>query len=134
MEYFLFDYANVRTEKNFQNYENFISNNSIYKHYLYDLSLLQHDKGVPTEFNNKAKNILLIHKVLFFVPYPLIGAYLLIKMKNNFFITNLYFDERTLFFKLFSILASYRICQKALLKFQADELLPKIKKEYKLNI
>ena len=134
MEYFLYDYTNVRTEINFQNYENFISNNAVYKHYLYDLSLLQHDKEIPSEHRNKAKNILRIHKVLFFVPYPFIGFYIFLKKRNNFFITNLFYQERALFVRLFSILLGYRIIQKSLIKFQGDKILPEIKKEYKQNI
>jgi hypothetical protein len=134
MEYFLFDYAKVKTEKNFQNYENFISNNAIYKHYMFDLALLQHDKDVPAEHRDKAKNILFFHKALFFVPYPFIGFYLLMKKRNNFFVTNLYYQERQLFFKLFSILLGQRILQKALIKYQGDGILPKIKKDYKQHI
>lgn len=134
MEYFLFDYANVKTEKNFQNYENFISNNAVYKHYMYDLALLQHDKDVPAEYRNKAKNILFVHKALFFVPYPFIGLYLLFKKRNNFFVTNLYYQERQLFFKLFSVIFGYRVMQKALIKYQGDSILPMIKKEYKQHI
>lgn len=134
MEYFLFDYGSVKTEKSFQNYENFISNNAIYKHYLFDLGLLQHDKEVSAEYRNKAKNILFIHKALFFVPYPFIGFYLFMKKRNNFFVTNLYYQERQLFFKLFSVILGYRILQKALIKYQGDDILPKIKKEYKQHI
>lgn len=134
MEYFLFDYANVKTEKNFQNYENFISNNATYKHYLFDLALLQHDKDVPVTYRDKAKNILFIHKALFFVPYPFIGFYLFVKKRNNFFVTNLYYQERQLFFKLFSVILGYRILQKVMIKYQGDDILPKIKIEYKQHI
>jgi len=131
MEYFLFDYANVKTEKNFQNYENFITNNAIYKYYLFDLALLQHDQEIPLEYRIKAKNILSFHKAMFFIPYPFIGAYLYMKKRNNFFTTQLYFKERALFFKLFTIIISFRVLQKAILKYQGDEILPLIKKEYK---
>ncbi len=134
MEYFLFEYASVKTEKNFQNYENFITNNAIYKHYLYDLGLLQYDKDVPAEYRDKARNILHMHKALLFMPYPFIGFYLYLKKRNNFFLTNLYYQERQLFFKLFSVILSFRIIQKALIKYQGDEILPKIKKEYKKHI
>lgn len=131
MEYFLFDYQNVKTEKNFQNYENFISNNAIYKHYLYDLALLQHDKEVTEEYRRKATKIVTINKMLFLVPYPLICFYLFLKKRNNFFTTNLFYEERVLFYKLFAGLFGYRLFQKALLKYQGDEILPTIKKEFK---
>ena len=131
MEYFLFDYTTVKKEINFINYENFISNNGTYKNYLFDLSLLQHDNEVPLEYRNKAKNMIRLNKILILAPYPFIAIFLLIKKRRNFFITKIYFQERNLFFRMFLFLFSFRILQKALLKYQGDLILPEIKKEYK---
>jgi hypothetical protein len=134
MEYFIYDYTKVKKELNFQNYETFLSNGNIYKHYLFDLGLLQYDSEIPNEYRKEAKNILKLQKIIFLLPYPFIGGYLLFKKRNNFFTTNIYYLERQLFFRLFTCIFFFRILQKSVLKFQGDKILPEIKEKYKHNI
>ena len=134
MEYFIYDYTKVKKELNFQNYETFLSNGKIYKHYLYDLGLLQYDIEIPNEYRKEARNILNLQKFIFLLPYPFIGSYLLFKKKSNFFTTNIFYLERQLFYRLFTCIFSFRILQKSVLKYQGDKILPEIKEKYKHNI
>lgn len=127
MEYFKFDYSIVKTRG--RDYEQFVSSGHPYKQYLFDLGLIQFDKELDWDYRNKAKNILNLQKILFFVPYPVILLSLIYLKRRNYFAQNTIYDReyKTVFHFFFLVIAT-RATQKYLLKYQSDELLKEVHK------
>jgi hypothetical protein len=123
MEYLEYDYKNVKTEINFENYEKFIWSRTIYKYYLKDLALMRYDPEMPEDKKKKADLILKKQKIFFALPYPIVFASLYYYKRRNLFKTNFYLKEMKVFLNLFIVYASIRIFQKCLLKYEGDKLL-----------
>lgn len=128
MEYFKFEYKNVDKEICFTNYDTFVTNMKIYKYYLFDLALLQHDTKVDTKIRNEAKFILTKQKALFILPYLIIFPTIFYYNHRNFFTTKMLNKEVKLISILFGTLMSIRVAQKALLKYDGDKILIDISK------
>jgi hypothetical protein len=127
MEYFNFDYSNVKKEN--KDYEKFISSGYPYKNYLYDLALLQYDKEIDKKFRDKARNILYTQKVIMFVPYPIVILSLFYLKRKNYFSPNTIYDrEFKTLFHFFMLVLGTRALQKGLLKYQSDDLLKEAQK------
>lgn len=134
MEYFSYDYSKINRDLKFTNYDNFITNMRIYKFYLFDLSLLTYDPITPKEKKNQARNILIRQKFLFILPYLIIFPTIYFYNKSYFFSSGALNKEINLIGKLFALVITIRIIQKALLKYEGDSLLIDIKmnKEYSI--
>lgn len=134
MEYFSYDYSKINRDLKFTNYDNFITNMRIYKFYLFDLSLLTCDPITPKEKKNQARNILIRQKFLFILPYLIIFPTIYFYNKSYFFSSGALNKEINLIGKLFALVITIRIIQKALLKYEGDSLLIDIKmnKEYSI--
>ena len=134
MEYFSYNYKNVESEINFNNYDKFITNLKTYKYYLFDLALLQHDIKTEPEYRQKAKNIIFRQKILLIVPYIAIFSTFFYYYRRNFFQVKLLQKESKIVSNLFLFLLANRIFQKGLLKYEGDKLLIPVAKEGKHSI
>lgn len=123
MDYLEYDYKSTNKELSFNNYDRFVWDFRLYKTYLFDLSLLQHDSGKNLQQRQQATSILQTQKLLFFLPYPITAATLIYCWRRNVFKTKLYDREAKMFIKLFCFYLSVRVFQKGLLKYQGDKLL-----------
>lgn len=123
MEYFKFEYKNVKKEVNFSNYESFVTNMKNYKYYLFDLALMRHDPLINENAKSKANNIIQRQKLLFFMPYPMVAFTFLYYHKKNLFTVSMVNRETKIVFNLFMMLIGVRILQKVLLKYEGDKLL-----------
>lgn len=133
MEYFNYDYSNIKKET--KDYEKFISSGNPYKYYLFDLGLMQYDKEIDKSYREKAKNILYTQKVLMFAPYPVILLSLFYLKRRNYFSVNTVYDrEFKTLFHFFMIVIGTRAFQKGLLKYQSDDLLQDVQKYKNSNI
>jgi len=130
MEYFQYDYSNVKTEINFSNYANFIMNNSIYKYYMFDIALARLDNKISQKQREEATKITRIHKLLYILPYTFIFGSLIICTRRNIFKTNNFDREHKIFFNLFMLILFSRMIQKSVLKYQGDKYLPYIYEKY----
>jgi hypothetical protein len=129
MEYFKFDYANVKKEFGFSNYEKFIFNNKDYKYYMFDLGLLRYDMEVSEGIREKAKKIINCQKIMVALPYIVITGFIGYYHKRNYFKAKMYTREHRLFLNLFIFICAFRILQKGFLKYQSDETLFNVQKE-----
>jgi hypothetical protein len=123
MEYFKYDYKNVDSEINFQNYETFLTDMRSYKFYLFDISLMQHDPKLPQQMRKKSKFIIFTQKVLFVLPYLIIFPTLYYYYRNNFFTMRIRHKEFKLISYLFGTLFAIRLLQKVLIKYEGDTIL-----------
>ena len=123
MEYFKYDYKNVDSEINFQNYETFLTDMRSYKFYLFDISLMQHDPKLPQQMRKKSKFIIFTQKVLFVLPYFIIFPAIYYHSRRNFFTMRIRHKEFNLISYLFGTLIAIRLLQKGLLKYEGDKIL-----------
>jgi hypothetical protein len=127
MEYFNYDYSNIKNET--KDYEKFILSGYPYKHYLFDLGIMQYDKEIEKSYREKARNILNTQKALMFAPYPIILISLFYLKRRNYFSQNTVYDrEFKTLFHFFIIVLGTRAFQKGVLKYQSDELLQDVQK------
>jgi hypothetical protein len=128
MEYFSFDYSKVDKDINFKNYDSYITNMKIYKYYLFDLSLLRHDTKVCNKKRANAQNLIMRQKMLMAFPYCIAFPLLYYYHKRNFFSVGFIDKEIKLISYLFCFVLFVRIAQKALLKYEGDEILIDVSK------
>jgi hypothetical protein len=127
MEFFNFDYSTIKKDN--KDYEEFISSGYPYKHYLFDLGLMQFDEEIDRPYREKAKNILNTQKALLFAPYPIVFLSFFYLKKRNYFSQKTIFDrEFKTLFHFFVLVMATRGFQKGLLKYQSDELLQDVQK------
>jgi hypothetical protein len=132
MEYLDYDYKSIKKEITFPNYEHFITNGKVYKHYLFDLGLIKNDQQMPKELRRRAAEVLKIQKLFFVIPYPIVLARLIYLYRRNYFAVNMFEREFKTVINLFLLVFTTRVVQKGILKYQADDLLQEAKK-YKEN-
>ena len=120
MEYLNFDYINVNREVTLANYYDFALNNKHFKYYAFDLFLSQYDSTLKQEDVKKSIKLTSIQKYLTIIPYILVFSAFLIKKQKDFFVFKNFEKEQNFVMKAFIFTTTYRLCQKAYLKYQGD--------------
>jgi hypothetical protein len=123
MEYFIYDYRNVKSNLEFTNYDRFITNFKTYKYYLFDLSLLKSDPKTDEATRSVACNIINKQKLLFLLPYVITGISFFHLYQTNVFKSKIYLKEFKTVRSLFMLVLITRIIQKGLLKYEGDKIL-----------
>lgn len=123
MEYLYYDYANTKTDITFSNYEKFITNGKIYKYYLFDLFLMRYDSNQPKDKVEKAYKYVAIQKILFLLPHFVNISFISYLYYKGLFEEQNFHSEKRIFKRLFFFYILCRISQKALLKYQVDDII-----------
>jgi len=123
MEYFIYDYKNVKSRIEFTNYDRFITNFKTYKYYLFDLSLLRSDPKTDDTTRSIACNIINRQKFLFCLPYVITGMSFFHLYRTNVFKSKIYLKEFKTVRRLIMLVLITRILQKGILKYEGDKIL-----------
>lgn len=123
MEYFEYKYHKLKENNPVQNYMDFVTSNTTYKHYLFDLSLLRYDEKVPKEHRDKASSILKRQKIMCCLPYAFVVPVFVFNYSRGYFNVTPYQREFKFAFSLFTVVCFFRIFQLGMLKYEATPIL-----------
>ena len=125
MEYFKFEYSKANKDSIYNNYEKYLLNSTIYKFYVFDLFLLRYDSSFQSTIIKEADYLVKIHKLIFFLPYPIFLTAMYVKYKQNFFSVKNYPKEISFALTGCALLVIYRLGQKLYLKYDFDRFIAK---------
>ncbi len=120
MEYLSFDYQNINKEITLSNYYDFSLNNKYFKYYSFDLFLSRYDSSLKSEDIEKSIKLSNIQKYLTMIPYVVVLTAFIYKRQKDFFVVKNFEKEQNFVMKAFIFTTTFRLFQKAYLKYQGD--------------